>query len=560
MTSRRAFIPRATCSGPPSDDVAAALVGSSNLSRSGLVDGIEWNVGLQAVAPMLRRFAELWTDPRSAELTAEWLRTYHPPPVDTTLAPVVELDEAPVQPVQPRPIQREALTALEQTRLAGHRAGLVVMATGLGKTWLAAFDTARPQFGRVLFVAHREEILRQSRDVFRQVQPDARPRPVLRRREAARRAVRLRERSDARRQARVVRADAFDYIVIDEFHHAAAPLVPTGHRPLRAQVPARADRDARSHGRRRPAGALRRQPGVRVRSGRGHPAEELVPFRYWGVPDSVDFEPIPWRNGRFEPEMLAQAVETQERAQRALEEWSDRRGRRTLAFCVSTSHADFMAALFEAHGVRAAAVHSGPTSAPRHASLDELRDGRARGRLRRRPLQRGPRRAARRHRADAAADRVAGRVPAAARSRSSHVAGQGTPGRRRLHRQPPQLPAQAADAAEPWPAHGAVDRRRGRGSRDGRIRPSARLLRGLPARGRRHASATLAARGRAAIEEYCRSYYEEEGVRPSAAQTFHAGYNPASVRARHGGWFGFLRDLGLASDREAESSRLPETY
>src|SRR5205823_5953058 len=55
----------------------------------------------------------------------------------------------------------------------GHAAGLVVMATGLGKTWVAAFDTARPSFRRVLFVAHRDEILRQSRDVFRAVQPDA---------------------------------------------------------------------------------------------------------------------------------------------------------------------------------------------------------------------------------------------------------------------------------------------------------------------------------------------------------------------------------------------------
>jgi diadenosine tetraphosphate (Ap4A) HIT family hydrolase/HKD family nuclease len=139
---------------------AVAVVGSSNLSRSGLLDGIEWNVGLDAAVPMLERFAELWSEPRSVELTADWLRSYRPSRTDTTLAPVVEVDELPVQPVQPRPIQLEALTALEQTRFLGHRAGLVVMATGLGKTWLAAFDTARPQFRRVLFVAHREEILR----------------------------------------------------------------------------------------------------------------------------------------------------------------------------------------------------------------------------------------------------------------------------------------------------------------------------------------------------------------------------------------------------------------
>src|SRR5215469_552701 len=81
--------------------------------------------------------------------------------------------EPPATPPSPRPVQREALTALEQTRLQGFPAGLVVMATGLGKTWLAAFDSARPQFRRVLFIAHREEILRQSLEVFRRVQPDA---------------------------------------------------------------------------------------------------------------------------------------------------------------------------------------------------------------------------------------------------------------------------------------------------------------------------------------------------------------------------------------------------
>ena len=128
----------------------------------------------------------------------------------------------PPQPPAPRPVQREALDALEQTRLAGHAAGLVVMATGLGKTWLAAFDTARPQFRRILFVAHRDEILRQSRDVFRRVQPDA--------------DLGLFTGTEKNPGARVVFAsvqtlagrldefdpDEFDYIVVDEFHHAAA--------------------------------------------------------------------------------------------------------------------------------------------------------------------------------------------------------------------------------------------------------------------------------------------------------------------------------------------------
>jgi superfamily II DNA or RNA helicase len=94
------------------------------------------------------------------------------------------------------------------------------MATGLGKTWLAAFDAARPQFRRVLFVAHREEILRQSLEVFRRVQPDA--------------DLGLFYGGEKQPEARVLFAGVqvlaanlhrfapgrFDYVVVDEFHHA----------------------------------------------------------------------------------------------------------------------------------------------------------------------------------------------------------------------------------------------------------------------------------------------------------------------------------------------------
>ena len=60
---------------------------------------------------------------------------------------------------------------LQRTRNEGFTAGLVVLATGLGKTWLAAFDCDRPEFRRVLFVAHREEILDQAVQVFRRIRP-----------------------------------------------------------------------------------------------------------------------------------------------------------------------------------------------------------------------------------------------------------------------------------------------------------------------------------------------------------------------------------------------------
>src|SRR5262249_57531554 len=70
-------------------------------------------------------------------------------------------------------VQRGGRAALEQTRPEGNAAGLVVLATGLGKTWLAAFDTDRREYRRVLFVAHREEILAQALATFRRIRPTA---------------------------------------------------------------------------------------------------------------------------------------------------------------------------------------------------------------------------------------------------------------------------------------------------------------------------------------------------------------------------------------------------
>jgi hypothetical protein len=101
----------------------------------------------------------------------------------------------------------------------------------------------------------------------------------------------------------------------------------------------------------------------------------LVPFRYFGVPDDVDYRNIPWRSSRFDEEALTRAVATASRAQNALEQWRQRHGRRTLAFCCSMRHADFMAEYFRQAGVRAEAVHSGPRSAPRALSLERLREG-----------------------------------------------------------------------------------------------------------------------------------------------------------------------------------------
>ncbi len=93
------------------------------------------------------------------------------------------------------------------------------------------------------------------------------------------------------------------------------------------------------------------------------------------MPDEVDYRNIPWRNSRFDEEELTRHVATQSRARNAYEQLQKRGGTRTLAFCVSQRHADFMADFFKQQGLRAVAVHSGATSAPRAQSLEELSSG-----------------------------------------------------------------------------------------------------------------------------------------------------------------------------------------
>jgi superfamily II DNA or RNA helicase/diadenosine tetraphosphate (Ap4A) HIT family hydrolase/HKD family nuclease len=357
-----------------------SIVGSSNLSRSGMESGIEWNLSSGPALSLVASFEGLWNDPRSAEITHEWLRAYRlrrPPDLNRRLAEpeIVEELPEPVEIPTPRPIQHEALIALKESTSRGHRAGLVVMATGLGKTWLAAFLAREFQARSLLFVAHREEILRQSRDVFRAVLPDCDAGLLV----GDERAL------DAKYLFASVQslshfltrwpADRFDVIVVDEFHHAAAP---TYRRIIESFIPqfllgltATPDRLDGADLLGLCGDNLVYECGLAEGIARG----ELCGFEYWAEKDVADFAPIPWRNGRFDPVALAAAIETQERAEQELAAWRLRGGTRTLAFCCSVTHADFMADFFAERGVRAVAVHSGPTSANRRRAIEDLEAG-----------------------------------------------------------------------------------------------------------------------------------------------------------------------------------------
>lgn len=278
---------------------------------------------------------------------------------------------------QPHEVQLEALEKLEATRLAGNSAGLVVLATGLGKTWLSAFDSNRPIYKRILFVAHREEILSQAMMTFRKIRPTARFGHYTGKEKKVDAEILFASVQTLGKKSHLDNFDpqTFDYIVVDEFHHAAAST----YRRLIDHFRPKFLLGLTATPERTDGGDLlalcQENLVYRCDLVDGIRRGLLSPFHYYGVPDEVDYSNIPWRSNRFDEEALTRAVATRSRAQNALEQYQKRAARRTLAFCCSQLHANFMADFFQKAGVKAVAVHSGEGSAPRERSLEELERG-----------------------------------------------------------------------------------------------------------------------------------------------------------------------------------------
>lgn len=358
----------------------AAYVGSANLSGAALTGGLEWTVKLTQRGQhalfdrAAAHFETLWAD-------SEFQR-YDPedPGHRRALAEALGREsfgsDAPAVnrffDLQPKTYQQDMLEQLAAERVHGRWRNLVVAATGTGKTVVAAFDYrslcaregGRP---RLLFVAHREEILRQALRTYREVLRDPEFGELLAGGTQPERHDHLFATIDSVTSRDLVArlgATHWHTVVVDECHRLAADRFHAFVTQVRPRVllgltatPERSDgQPISTYFDVRPDGS----PAVELRLWHALELQLLAPFEYYACDDATDFSSVPWdRPG--EREAIDNIVTGNDvRARLVVNEWrrlaSDARRSRTLVFCVSVAHARFMTDRFNRAGLPAACV------------------------------------------------------------------------------------------------------------------------------------------------------------------------------------------------------------
>ena len=371
---------------------STAYVGSSNLTHSAQVTGLEWNVRVSAarnpdvIAKFGAVFDSYWLggdfvpyDPDQFEAERERASPVNRGP-HVILSPIE---------LRPHPFQERLLELIELSRQRGHHRNLLVAATGTGKTVMAALDYAalRAELSRsrLLFIAHREEILDQSLATFRYALRDpsfgekwvggARPTRF----EHVFASIQSLHATDLD----ALPPDHFDVVIVDEFHHAAATsyervldhLDPKELLGLTA-TPERSDGlpilqwfDDRI------AAELRLWDAI--------DQQHLSPFLYFGIHDGLDLRDIPWKRGRgYDIDALSNTYTSSDAWARLVVqqvvEHTDISTMKALGFCVSVSHAEFMAEHFTRHDIAAVAISGESSRADREGALRDLAAGRMR--------------------------------------------------------------------------------------------------------------------------------------------------------------------------------------
>lgn len=379
-----------------------AYVGSSNLSNAAISSGLEWNVKVtrrelpETIDKIAATFESYWNSSEfeyysegQKERLARALRAEKY--FDANNAEVYTMDIAPYS------YQQEILDKLEAERtVRGYTRNLVVAATGTGKTMISALDYKRfckqhpGKPCRLLFVAHREEILRQSLYTFRAVLKDANFGELFVgncKPESIDQLFLSIQTFNSQDFAAKTVSDFYDYIVVDEFHHAAAPTYQKLLSYYQPQIllgltatPERMDgKSVLPYFNNRIAAEIRLPEAI--------DRKLLCPFQYFGVTDTVDLNTLKWSAGGYDKGELSNlytfsGAVAHRRADLVvsslLKYVTDIDEVKGLGFCVSIEHAEFMCRSFNNRGIPSIFLTGKSTDEERKTAKGRLVSGEVR--------------------------------------------------------------------------------------------------------------------------------------------------------------------------------------
>ena len=375
------------------EDMGEIYIGSSNISKSALTSGIEWNYRFDSRKDKKNfvLFYETFTDlfenhsiVVDEEELARYSKNWRKPAVSKDLAKYDNLEETADTKVellfQPRGAQIEALFALEDSRKEGAVRGLVQAATGVGKTYLAAFDSAK--YKRVLFVAHREEILRQAAVSFKNVRRSDDFGFFYGKQKDTDKAVIFASVATLGRDEYLSEAffspDYFEYLVIDEFHHAVniqyqkivnyfQPQFLLGLTATPERLDGRNIYEICDYN-------VPYEISLKEAINKGM----LVPFHYYGIYDETDYSSLHIVKGRYDEKELNETyIGNIRRYDLIYKYYMKYRSKRALGFCCSRIHAEEMAREFCNRGINSVAVYSnanGEFSEDREKAIEKLKN------------------------------------------------------------------------------------------------------------------------------------------------------------------------------------------
>ncbi|MEX2461118.1 MAG: DUF3427 domain-containing protein [Paenibacillaceae bacterium] len=369
-----------------------AYVGSSNISNPALTSGLEWNLKVtekdsyDVMKKIEATFESYWNDREFKSFIAS------DPQCDAQLQQALQKKKEHYTndllyqfDVIPYDFQKEILEKLEAQRtLYGRMRNLLVAATGVGKTVVSAFDYKRfkqvNRQARLLFVAHREEILKQSRDTFRVILKDLNFGELQVGNNQAQSMDHLFISIQSFNSMKLVEnttPEFYDFIIVDEFHHAAAPSYqkllahynPTILLGLTA-TPERMDgNDILRYFDDTIAAEIRLTDAI--------DRKLLSPFQYFGVADSVDLSQVKWSRKGYDLQELEnlythnkiRSSQIMNSLRKYVTDLSEVKG---LGFCVSVNHALYMAKVFDEAGIPALALHGGSSDEDRNHAKGRL--------------------------------------------------------------------------------------------------------------------------------------------------------------------------------------------